>query len=456
MPPDSGGSSTTSTALPFLEKLGLHRRDLRAWAMYDWANSAFVLVIVTAVFPIYFQSVAAEGLSADEATARFSWATTIALAIAAAFSPALGAVADFRAVRKKLLGATAGLGVVATAGMFFLQSGDWLAALVLFILGNIGLSLSFVFYDSLLPHIANSDEMDRVSSGGYALGYLGSGLLLVVNLAWIQKPEWFRIPDSETATRLTFLSVAIWWAVFSIPLFRRVAEPPRSIEADETPASSAIHATFSRLLETLRDLKSLYGQAFLALLAMLIYNNGIGTIIRMAAIYAAAINIPQEHIIIAILLVQFVGIPFSFLFGGLADRIGAKWAVMIGLAVYGATGIVAYRMESTAEFYILALLIATVQGGTQALSRSLFASLIPKHKTSELFGFFSVFEKGSGLLGPLIFSLAIAITGSTRDAVLSVIPFFVLGAALLGFVNVAEGRKAARLAEEKLLRGPIV
>lgn len=435
----------------FLDRLGLHRPELRAWAMYDWANSAFVLVIVTAVFPIYFREVAAKGLSAEEATTHYGWATTMALAVAAALSPILGALADFRAVRKRMLAVFLLLGVVTTACMYFLHEGSWQLALALFMLSNIGLTLSFVFYDSLLPHIATSVEIDRVSAAGYALGYLGSGLLLGLILAGIQQPAWFGIPDAGTATRLSFVSVALWWGVFSLPLFRYVSEPPRRLEADESATADAVRVTFRRLFETLRELRGLYKQAFLMLLAMLIYNDGIGTIIRMAAVYATNVGIPQQHIILAILLVQFVGIPFSFLFGTLAGRIGAKWSIMIGLAVYSGISVVAFRMSSVEEFYLLALLVATVQGGTQALSRSIFAAMIPKHKTSEMFGFFSVFDKVSGILGPMIFSLTIVLTGSTRDAIHSVIAFFVVGGAILFFVNVDEGRREAETAEALLL-----
>lgn len=434
-----------------LHHLGLHRPELRAWVMYDWANSAFVLVIVTAVFPIYFKTVAARGLDDASATERYGWATTLALSVAAALSPILGALADFRAARKRLLALSLMLGVSATGCMYFVGSGDWQLALALFVMSNIGLSLSFVFYDSLLPHIATYEEVDRVSAAGYALGYLGSGLLLALNLAWIQMPHLFGIADESTAARLAFLSVTVWWGVFSIPLFITIREPPRRIETDERNTTRTIIVTFRRLFETLHDLRGLYRQAFLALLAMFVYNDGIGTIIRMAALYAATIGVPQQHVIVAILLVQFVGIPFSFLFGMLAGRIGAKWSIMIGLGVYCVISIVAYSMTSTTEFYILALLVATVQGGTQALSRSLFASMIPKHKTSEMFGFFSVFEKVSGILGPLLFSAAVASTGSTRAAILSVIAFFVGGAALLSVVNVAEGRREAQEAEERFL-----
>jgi len=445
---------TEGRAPTFLERLGLHRPELRAWAMYDWANSAFVLVIITSVFPIYYQQVAANGLSKESATSQFGWATTIALTLVALASPFAGALADSLAVRKKILAASIGLGVVATGCMYFIGQGDWLLALILFSLGNIGVSLSFVFYDSFLPHIATAEEIDRVSSAGYAVGYLGSGLLLAANLLLIQQHSIFGIADGATATRVAFLSVAIWWALFSIPLFRTIAEPPRVLQANESATSSAILITIHRLWETLKELRGSYRQASLTLLAMFIYNDGIGTIIRMAAIYAATIGVPQQDVIIAILLVQFVGIPFSFLFGSLAGKIGTKPAIMVGLVVYCAVSVVAYSMTSTLEFYILALLVAIVQGGTQALSRSLFASMVPKHKASEFFGFFSVFDKVSGILGPMIFSLMIIITGSTRTAILSVIAFFIVGAALLSLVKVAAGQQVARNAEARLQAVP--
>jgi MFS transporter, UMF1 family len=439
---------------PLLERLGLHRPELRAWAMYDWANSAFILTIITTVFPIYYQQVAAAPLEKERANFFFGIATTAALALVAVASPLLGALADFLGKRKRFLAFFLALGVVATAAMFLIRRGDWVLALVLFAVGNVGVSASFVFYDSLLPHIAHGPEMDRVSTAGYALGYLGSGLLMILNLAWIQKPAWFGLADAGVATRLTFVSVALWWALFSIPLFRRVAEPPRQLEVDERSAGSSVSAvrvTFSRLYETFHDLRRSYREAFKMLLAMLIYNDGIGTIIRMAAIYAATRGLPDDKVIVAILVVQFVGIPFAFLFGLLAGRIGAKRSVLLALLVYMGISVVAYRMDSIGEFYLLALLVGMVQGGAQALSRSLFASMVPKHKASEFFGFFSVFEKFAGIFGPLIFSLMIAATGSSREAILSVIAFFLVGGALLWFVDVDAGRRQAREAEEQLL-----
>lgn len=421
--------------------------------MYDWANSAFMVVIITAIFPIYFSSVAAANLPPAVATFRFTIATTIGLAIIAVLSPLLGTIADYAGAKKKLLGGFMLLGVAAVGMMYFIQRGDWLLAAVLFILANIGANGSFVFYDALLPHVARPHEINRVSTAGYALGYLGSGMLLALNLAWIQKPEWFGLPHGpgispEAATlptRLAFLSVAIWWLLFSIPLFRRVAEPPRLVEPGEEH-SKPVTASFRRLSATFRQLRG-YRNAFLMLIAFLVYNDGIGTIIRMATIYGTEVGIGRGALIASILLVQFVGVPFAFLYGMLADWIGAKQAIFLGLLVYAGISVLGYFMTSAVHFLILACLVGMVQGGTQAISRSLFASMIPKHQSGEFFGFFAVFEKFAGVFGPAIIAAVISLTGSTRLSILSVIIFFVIGAWLLLQVNVADGQREAREAE---------
>ena len=429
-----------------LERLGLHRPELRAWAMYDWANSAFMVTVVTAVFPIYFSSVAAADLDPATASFRFALTTTFALAFVAVLAPVLGAVADYAGIKKKMLAACVGLGVVATGCMFFIQRGDWVLAALLFAFANIGVTSSLVFADSLLPHVARPDEMDRVSTAGYALGYLGGGLLLLVNLAWIQRPELFGLSGAALASRLSFLSVAVWWAGFSIPLFRKVPEPARTLEADERAGESAIRASLVRLRETLRELRG-YRQASVMLLAFLIYNDGIGTIIRMATTFGTEIGLEQGDLIAAVVLVQFVGVPFAFVFGQLAARIGAKRAIFLSLAVYTVISGLAYVMTTATEFYVLALLVGMVQGGSQALSRSLFASMVPRHKSAEFFGFFGVFEKFAGIVGPGVFAVMILATGSSRGAILSIITFFVAGGLLLSRVDVEEGRRAARRAE---------
>src|SRR5213593_379483 len=433
-------------SFPLLQRLGLGRPELRAWAMYDWANSVFVTTVIAAVFPIYFSTVAAADLPPPVATARFAAATTIALAVVAVLAPFLGALADYAAARKKMLAAFLGLGVLATACMFFIQRGDWELACVLFILGNIGASGSFIFYDSLLPHIASDAEMDRVSTAGYALGYLGGGLLLALNLAWIQQPGFFGIADAAAAARLSFLSVAVWWLGFSLPLFRYVAEPPRRLEADERRDTPLLRAVLAQLSETVGELRA-YKQAVLLLVAFLLYNDGIGTIIRMATAYGTEIGIPQGALITAILLVQSIGLPCSFLFGSLAGQIGAKRAVLLSLLVYIAISIIGYFMTTAWHFYCLAILVGMVQGGSQALSRSLFASLIPRYKSSEFFAFFAICEKFAGIFGPAIFAGMIMATGSSRAAILAVLLFFIAGGMLLALVDVAEGQRMARAAE---------
>ena len=440
--------------ISLLSRSGLDRPELRAWAMYDWAASAMQTTIMVAVFPIYFVKVAGAGIPESGATQRLATVNTLALVVIAFLSPILGAISDYRGTKKRWIARFMLVGVAAVLGMFLVDRGELDLASALFMLSLIGVAGSFVFYEALLPHIAAPGEIDRVSTAGYALGYLGGGVLLALNLAWIQRPDWFGLPSGPNLTphestlpvRLAFVSVAAWWVVFSLPLFRRVPEPPATLEPDERRGESPVKMAFVRLGETFRELRS-YRNAFLMLLAFLIYNDGIQTIIKMATAYGTEIGIGQSALIGAILLVQFIGIPCSFLFGGLAGRIGAKRAVFIGLLAYTAISLLGYFMKTATHFYVLAALVGTVQGGTQALSRSLFASMIPQHKSGEFFGFFSVFEKFAGIFGPLIFAGTIAVTGSSRNAILSVILFFAVGALLLAKVDVAEGQRAARTAD---------
>lgn len=429
-----------------LDRLGLGRPELRAWALYDWANSAFFTTIVAAVFPIYFSRVAASDLPPDVATARFATATTIALVLIAILAPFLGVWADYAALRKKLLAVFLGLGVGATASMGWIGQGEWLFATVLFVVGNVGVSGGMIFYDALLPHIATADEIDRVSTAGYALGYLGGGLLLALNLAWIQFPTFFGLVDAATASRVSFVSVAVWWLVFALPLFRAVAEPPRQKETEGLSSARLVGGMLAQLRRSVREIR-VYKNAALLLMAFLIYNDGIGTIIRMAVIYGTEIGLSQGVLISAILLVQFIGIPAAFAFGSLAGRLGTKNGIYIALIVYMGVSVVGYFMATALHFYLLAVLVGLVQGGCQALSRSLFASLIPRDRSSEFFAFFAVAEKFAGIFGPAIFAGIIVAAGSSRTAILAVALFFVVGGLILSLVNVEEGRRAARQAE---------
>lgn len=426
-----------------LTRLGLGRRELRAWAMYDWANSAFMCTIVTAVFPIYFQRQAAATLSESDALAMFSLANAIAIAIVAILNPLLGALADYLPLKKRMLGAFLAVGLVATAAMFFIGYGEWRLAMVLFIVASIGAFGSMAFYDALLPHIADAGEIDRVSSAGYAIGYLGGGVLLLINAIWIMAPQTFGMPDAAVASRVSFVSVAVWWVLFSIPLFRHVPEP-RVVERAETGSPLAIAAR--QLGRTLKELRG-FREAFLMLVAFAVYNDGINTIIKMATSYGAQLGLEAGDLIAAVLLVQFVGVPFAFLFGALAGRLGAKRAIYVALAVYVVISFLGFFMTTTLHFYLLAFLVATVQGGSQALSRSLFATMIPRTKSAEFFAFFSIFEKFTGVLGPAAFYVVVTSTDSPRLAVLSVVAFFVVGWILLARVDVARGQRVARAAE---------
>ncbi len=426
-----------------LTRLGLDRPELKAWAMYDCANSAFWTTVIVAVFPPFFSDYAAAGLEPADATARFAWVTTIAVTISAFLGPVFGAVADYRAMKKRLLAAFMIVGVVATLMMITIGEGEWLYAGVLFGIANVAVAMTLVFHESLLPHVAAPREMDRVATGSYALGFLGGGVLLIVNLAWILRPSAFGLPDTVAAIKLSLASVGVWWFAFTIPLLRRVAEPPAAGGAPH--GGNLLHVAFAGAWQTLRELRG-YPNAFVMLIAFLLYNDGIQTIIRMAAIYGAEVGIDRNAQIAAFIIVQFVGIPFTLMFGALADRIGAKRAIFISLVVYIGISILGYFLRTTWHFFALAFLVGMVQGGSQALSRSLFARMIPKHRSSEYFGFFSVFEKFAGVFGPALFAASVTLFGSSRAAVLSIIVFFVAGALLLTRVDVAAGEAQAAAA----------
>jgi len=425
------------------EKFGLTRPELRAWGMFDWAVSGLQTVIMTAVFPIYFVKVASANIGETAGLQHYARANVIAMVIVALIAPFLGAMADYAAAKKRFLAFFTMLGVISTISMLGIDRGDLRLAETLFVLSMVGGTGCMVFYEAILPHIARPHELDRVSTGAYGLGYLGGGILVTFNLLWIQKPEWFGLPDTTLPARLALASVGVWWAVFALPLFLRVPEPPRTLETDERQGENVLSVALRRVIETLRELRG-YRQAFLLLVAFLIYNDGVSTIIKMATAYGTEIGISQGAMIGAVVLVQFVGVPFAFIFGRLATRIGAKHAVLGALGMYVVITVLGYYMRTATHFVVLAGLVGMVQGGVQSLSRSLFASMIPPHKSGEFFGFYSVFEKFAGIFGPLLFYVMIEATGSSRNAILSILVFFVVGAALLWRVDVAEGQRMAR------------
>ena len=419
-----------------LSRVGLTTPEQRAWAWYDWANSVYFTTVITAVFPSFYATYAAAGLEPAQATARFGLVTTASVAVVAIVSPILGALADASGIKKRLLAVFMMIGVTACASMAFITEGNIALASALFFIGNIGVSGSLVFYDSLLPHVAKAEETDRVSAAGYAMGYVSGGVLLLINLAWILQPERFGFDSAVSAIRASFVAVAVWWAVFSLPLFRTVREPHAGTE----PIS--VGAAFSRLGKTFREIRR-YRHAFLMFIAMLLYQDGIQTIIRMAGVYGAEVGIAQTSQIAAFVMVQFVGIPFAFLFGSLGSKIGTKRCIFIAIGVYALATVLAFFMTSVVHFFILAFLIATVQGGAQALSRALFARLIPRDRTSEFFGFFAVAERFATVFGPAIFTISVMLTGNSKSAILAILGLFIAGAAVLSMVNEEEGMRAA-------------
>ena len=426
-----------------LASVGLGSRELRAWALYDWANSAFATTVMAGFLPIYYSQVAASHLPAEDATAMWGYTAALALAIIAVLSPILGAVADYLGAKKRFLAAFMGFGVTFTACLYVVGEGDWLLASAIFIAANIGFAGANVFYEALLPSVASAGELDRTSTAGYAMGYVGGGVLLALNAAWYLYPETFGFSDAGHAVRASFISVGVWWALFSIPLFRRVPEPAARLTEGERLGLNPVTVGFSRVISTLKEIRK-HRDLFLFLLAFLVYNDGVGTIIKMATVYGEEVGIETGHLIGALILVQFVGIPFTFGFGQFAARVSAKTGIYVCLVVYAGIATLGFFMNAAWQFWLLAVMVAMVQGGIQGLSRSVYASMIPLGRSTEFFGFYSVSSKFAGIAGPLVFAIVGQSMGTSRWGILSLVVFFVVGAALLTRVDVTAGRRLAR------------
>lgn len=429
----------------------LHKRVINAWVMYDWGNSAFATTIMAAVLPVYYSNVAGKGLNENLVTAYWAYTTTIALLLVALLGPVLGTMADFKGSKKRFLTVFMLMGVIATALLYFVGEGDWLIASAIFIVGSVGFSASLIFYDSLLPHVADPEEIDRVSSKGYAMGYLGGGILLAVNLVMIMVlPELIPALTTTFMTRLSFVTVAIWWFAFTIPLLRKVKEPPRRTLHGENRQINSFTASLKRLGATFKKIKH-YRQLAIFIAAFWLYNNGIGTIIYMASIYGKELKFSDVTVIGTLLMVQFIAIPFAFLFGWLAGKLGTKQSIYLSLLIYTGIAIGGFFMQKEIHFWILGFAVATVQGGSQALSRSLIGRMMPKSLSAEFYSFFAVSEKIAGTVGPLLFGLASQLLGGGRVGIVSLIIFFISGGIVLWRVNVAEGIRIAQVEEESMV-----
>lgn len=411
-----------------------------SWMLYDFGNSAFSTTIMAAVLPIFYYDVAAAGLDESLATSYWGYSQSIAVLIVAIMAPFLGAIGDFSAAKKKFLRFFAYMGIIASILLAFVSEGEYIFASILLIIGTIGFSSANIFYDAFLPEIADEDEMDKVSSSGFAFGYIGGGILLAINLLMILKYSWFGIPNATVASQISFVSVGIWWFIFSLPLFKNIHEEKKvAVKRDKSYAAIGI----KRVTTTFKEIKQ-YKHLLIFLFAFWMYNDGISTIIKMATIYGRDIGIDKNSLIAALLITQFVGIPCTFFFGWLAKKITAKRALYITLFAYICIVILGYFMSSALHFYMLAICVGLVQGGAQSLSRSIFGRMIPDNKHAEFYGFYGISSKFAAIFGPFLFALVGQLTGSSRLGIISLIIFFIGGIILLKFVNVEQGIRDAK------------
>ncbi len=419
----------------------MNKKAVFGWTMYDWANSAFATTIMAAVLPIYFMDVAGKNLEGNTATAYWGYTQSIGMLLVAFLAPILGAMADYSRAKKRFLSVFILIGSISSILLFFTGEGQYLWVSGLYILGMIGFSGGNIFYDAFLPEIVPQKEMDYVSAKGYSYGYIGGGLLLLLNIAMIMKPALFGIPDTLTATRLSFLSVGIWWLLFSTPFFLYVKED-RSTAKKEVNTKAYVSVAITRVTATFKEIKR-YQELLKFLIAFWLYNDGISTIIKMATIYGKEIGIGTNDLIIALLITQFVGFPLTIVFGKLAGKIGSKNSLYLSLWMYVVIVVIGYFMQSAIHFYLLAAAVGLVQGGSQAISRSIFGSMVPKTKSAEFFGFFGISSKFSAIFGPFIFGLVGQLTGSSRYGIVSLVIFFLVGIWILTKVDIEKGQREA-------------
>jgi len=422
-----------------------NRKQKLSWAMYDWANSAFATTVMAGFFPLFFKQYWAGELEVGESTFLLGNANALASVLVVILAPILGAIADRGGAKKRFLMFFAMMGVVMTGALYMVAQGEWGLALVVYILAVLGFSGSVVFYDSLLVDVANGTELDMVSAIGFSFGYLGGGLLFAFDVVMTLYPHTFGLDDAAQAVRVSFLSVAVWWGLFSIPVILFVKE-----SKSHAPVGlvGAVRGGFVQLWETFRQIQKLR-VTFLFLIAYWLYIDGVDTVIRMAVDYGLSLGFDSNHLMVALLVTQFVGFPAALVFGRLGERRGARQGIMIAIFVYLLVIIWAYQMQQVWEFYALAVTIGLVQGGIQALSRSFYARMIPRTKSGEFFGFYNMMGKFAAVLGPLMMGWVAIITQSPRLSILSVLLLFIAGAVLLALVDEEKGRRQAQAFEVK-------
>ncbi len=410
-----------------------------SWALFDWANSAFATTVMAGFFPVFFKRYWAGELSVADSTFQLGAINSLASLLIVALAPILGAIADQADAKRRFLLVFTAMGIVASGSLFLVAEGHWGMALLLYLLGVLGFSGANVFYDALLMNVAPVVRLERVSALGFSLGYLGGGLLFAFNVLMTLYPASFGLADSAEAVRYAFLSVALWWALFAIPLFLFVPEPRTG---GGLAWGAAARAGFGQLLSTYRHLRS-YRSVGLFLLAYWLYIDGVDTVVRMAVDYGLALGFASNSLMLALLITQFVGFPAALAFGRLGERRGARQGIMLGIFVYLLVILWAFQMEAEWEFYLLAVAIGLVQGGIQALSRAFYAHLIPVERAGEFFGFYNMLGKFAAVLGPVLVGWVAVLSGSARLSILSISVLFVAGAIVLSRVpDQAETGKA--------------
>jgi UMF1 family MFS transporter len=435
------------------------RKAVWGWALYDWANSAFATTVMAGFFPVFFKQYWSHGADVNVSTAQLGLGNSSAGLIVALLAPVLGAIADRGSAKKKFLIFFAYLGALMTACLFLVKQGSWGWAVFLYVMGVVGFSGANIFYDSLLPHVAGEKEVDYVSGLGFSMGYLGGGLLFLVNVLAAVMPGRFGFADSEQAVRYSFLSVAAWWALFTVFVIRWVPESRKAM--DSSRKGSAVVQGFRQIAGTLKEARHLK-MVILFLFAYWCYIDGVDTIIRMAVDYGMSLGFRPNDLIVALLMVQFVGFPAALAYGKLGQRWGARNGIFLAIGVYMLITVGGVVMTQRWHFYVLAMAIGLVQGGIQALSRSFYSRLIPKEQSAEFFGFYNMLGKFAVIMGPALMGLVglivkrvsmpptptldeIKAVGqlASRCGIASVLILFLAGGILFYFVDEKKGRAEA-------------
>ena len=410
-------------------------KEVISWAFYDWANSAFATTVIAGFFPIFFKSFWANSLSDSESTALLGLANSLSGFFILIFAPFLGALADITFRKKYMLVFFMLIGAGSTASFFFIYEGYWMIAMIAYILASIGFSGGNIFYDSLIIDVSNDQSRNQVSAFGFAMGYLGGGILFVVNVLMYLQPNIFGLASEIDAVLFSFLSVAIWWSIFTLPLIKFVKE--RKGEITSLSLTSTVKNSFFRVINTFKEIRQ-YKNLFYFLVAYWLYMDGIDTVVRMALAFGSDIGLASSELIVALIITQFIGFPSTIFFGLLAERFGLKILLYIGIGIYILICFGGLVISTIFGFYLLAGVIGLVQGGVQSVSRAVFSKMVPDGKDSEFFGFYNLVGKSAVIFGPMMMGLVSYLFSDPRAGIISLLILFIPGLLVLRMVEIKE------------------